>query len=276
LILVLLATGAVGEDVWPSDTPLRNVEITDRAGMSTRLAGFYRLSGEDFFRGFRGAGEVQVPYERVVEISVLAPAHPAGRMRAELTLRSGNVVEATFDEREGDQLLSGYASFGRVTLFFRDLRKVTFLGHTAREDLPDYGPPAEGHDVRVTDREGLSTELIAFRRAVGEDVIPGTRGAASVAIPLRIVRRLEISEGSGSPILHAAAALRDGTTLEFSLPSYVEETSYRGEAEFGTYRIRLGKLREILVHRATPVLDDIDPLAVAEEPEPVAEGRPER
>ena len=99
---------------------------------------------------------------------------------------------------------------------------------------------------------------------VGENVIPGTRGAASIAIPLRIVKRLEISEDK-APGLRAAATLKDGSLLDFRLPSYVEETSYRGEAEFGTYRIRLGELRDIVVHRRTPVLREVPSSAVLDD-----------
>jgi hypothetical protein len=275
-MLGLIAAMAPGSEESDSpQVPLRNVEVVDRDGVSTRLVGFYRVSGEDLFRGFLGAGEIQVPYERMVEIRV-RPAEPGGRMRAQLTLRSGNVVDATFDEREGEQLLSGYAPFGRMTLFFRDIRQLRILGHTAREDLPDYGPPVEGLDVRLTDSDGLATELIGFRRSVGEDVIPGTRGAASIAIPLRVLKRLEIITGDpATPGLRAAATLKDGVSLDFRLPTYVEETAYRGEAEFGIYRIRLGKVRTLVVHRETPVLRETEPLGAADG-EPGAGEQPER
>jgi hypothetical protein len=273
--LLLVAAMAPGsEESRSPNLPLRNVELADREGVSARLVGFYRLSGEDVFRGFLGAGEIQVPYERLVEVRV-RPAEPGGRMRAQLTLRSGNVVDATFDEREGEQLLSGYAPFGRVTVFFRDVRHLRILGHTVREDLPDYGEPVEGLDVRLTDGDGIATELIGFRRAVGENVIPGTRGAASIAIPLRIVKRLEVSGDAEAPGLRGVATLRDGSSLEFRLPSHVEETGYRGEAEFGTYRVRLGKVRTLVVHRVTPVLREVEPLAATDR-EAGAGEQPER
>ena len=277
LLLFVAAVAGQDEFVSPTETPLRNVELVDRDGTSTRLAGFYRLSGEDFFRGFLGSGEIEVPYERAAEIQVLAPTHPGDRMRALITLRSGRVIDAAFDEREGEQLLSGYAPFGRLTIFFRDIRRLRLLGHTTRDDLPDYGPPSDhGLDVRVTDREGLATELIGFRKAVGEDVIPGAKGAGSVAIPLRIVRRLEVTEEKGSVLLRGTATLKDGSTLEFRLPTYVEETAYCGEAEFGTYRIRLGKVRDLVVHRETPALREFAPLAEAEGDDPGAGEQPER
>lgn len=264
LVLVLAAMAAGQEDELPR-TPLRNVEVVDREGVTTRLVGFYRVSGEDLFRGFRGSGQIEVPYERALEFKLSGPIRPGGRMRARITLRSGNVVDATFDEREGEQLLSGYASFGRMTIFFRDIRELRLLGLTSRDDLPDYGPPIEGLDVRLTDDQGVSGELIGFRRTVGENVIPGALGAASIAVPLRIVRRLEISEVKGSSALRAAATLKDGSLLDFRLPSYVEETAYRGEAEFGTYRIRLGEVRDVLVHRETPVLREVPSGAVIDD-----------
>jgi hypothetical protein len=257
-LLLVAAMAPASEELDSSQVPLRNVEVVDREGVSTRLVGFYRVSGEDVFRGFLGAGEIQVPYERIVEVRV-RPAEPGARMRAQITLRSGNAVEATFDEREGEQLLSGYAPFGRMTVFFRDIRHLKILGRTAREDLPDYGPPVEGLDVRLTDSDGLETELIGFRRAVGENVIPGTRGAASIAIPLRIVKHVEITGDAAG--LRAAATLKGGVSLDFRLPTYVEETAYRGEAEFGTYRIRLGKVRTMVVHRETPLLREFEPHA---------------
>ncbi len=278
LILFAVVSAAQDESLdSPVATPLRNVELVDREGVATRLAGFYRLSGEDLFRGFLGAGEVEIPYDRVAEIRVVAAVRPGGRMGAQVVLRSGNVVDATFDEREGEQLLSGYAPFGRVTIFFRDIRELRLVGHTMRDDLPDYGAPAEGLDVRITDREGRANELVGFRRAVGENMIPGVRGAAAIAIPLRIVRRLEVTEDKETqPLLRATATLKDGSTLDFRLPTYVEETAYRGDAEFGIYRIRLGKIRDLVVHRETPVLREFSPPAAAGADEAEAGEQPER
>jgi hypothetical protein len=258
-LLLVLAAMAAGEEHDSSHAPLRNVEVTDCEGVTMQLAGCYRASGEDLFRGFLGSGEIQVPYDRIVEMRISPGSQPGGRMRAAITLRSGNVVDATFDEREGEQVLAGFASFGRATIFFRDVRHLRFLGLTRPEDLPDYGEPVEGLDVRITDREGVSSELIGFRPAVGENVLPGTRGAAAIAIPIRVITRLELSVTAPSPGIVAVATLRDGSKLDFKIPTYVEETAYRGEAEFGTYRIRLGELRTMIVHRATPELRDFVP-----------------
>jgi hypothetical protein len=260
VLLLLAAAGAEG----PREVPLLNVELVDGHGVETRLVGFHRISGEDYFQGFLGSGEIEVPYARVSEIKVLGPGHPGGRMRANITLRSGKEVAATFDEREGDQLLAGFATFGRVRIFFRDIRHLKILGKTARKDLPTYGPPAAGVDVHLRDRQGVRTELLHFRRAgSAENTLPGLRGATSVAVPLRIVKRFELKPAARSP-LEAQLELRDGTTVSMRLPIYEEETVYAGEAEFGVFRIRLGQVRELEVHRVTPRLRELDPLEAAQ------------
>ena len=254
---------AAAPDETSNEVPLLNVEIVDREGVTTKLTGFHRVSGENRFQGYLGAGEIEVPYTRVREVRVLAPERPGARMRAHLTLRSGEVVHATFDEREGEQLFSGFATFGRVTVFFRDLRHVAILGRTARDDLPDFGPAVEGVDARVTDREGVRTELVRFRRTGSESTVPGARGAAHVAIPLRILSRLEVEADPKGADLAATATLRGGETLKFRIPVYEEQTVYRGDAAFGVLRIRLGRIREIEVHNTTPQLRELDPLAAA-------------
>jgi len=270
ILILLAAAGAEG----PREVPLLNVEIVDTHGIETKLVGFHRISGEDFFQGYLGSGEIEVPYTRVSEIKILGPGHPGGRMRADFTLRSGKEVAATFDEREGDQLFSGFARYGRVRIFFRDIRHMKILGKTARKDLPTFGPPAAGVDVRLRDREGVRTELLHFRRAgSAENTLPGLRGAASVAVPLRIVKRFELE--SSSRLLNVELSLRDGTTVKMTLPIYEEETVYVGEAEFGVFRIRLGRVRELEIHRVTPQLRELDPLEAAQGRE-TTEGRRQR
>jgi hypothetical protein len=274
VVFVLLLFAAAGAE-GPREVPLLNVELVDSHGVASTLVGFHRISGEDRFQGYLGSGEIEVPYARVSEIKVLGPSQPGARMQAHFTLRSGKVVAAEFDEREGEQLFSGFAPFGRVRIFFRDIRHLKILSKTAREDLPIYGPPAAGVDVRLRDRQGIWTELLQFRRASSmENTLPGLRGATSVSVPLRIVKRYEFKPTSKSP-MGMEVTLRDGTTVSMRLPIYEEETLYTGEAEFGVYRIRLGRLRVLEVHRVTPQLRDLDPLEAAQGREQT-EGRRER
>ena len=137
-------------------------------------------------------------------------------------------------------------------------------------------PAAAGVDVRLTDQEGVRIELLGFRRAAAENVVPGVLGAGRIAIPLRMIKRLEMFPIDESPYLDATAELKGGKTLRFKIPVYEEETAYRGDATFGTYRIRLGKIRLLEIHRVTPLLRDLDPLAASEgreKPEATPPGR---
>ncbi|MCZ6787423.1 MAG: hypothetical protein O7E54_09710 [Planctomycetota bacterium] len=246
------------------ERPLYNVEIKDAAGVTTKVVAFYRLSSDDRFQGNHGAAQIEVPYERLREIRIRPPTHPGGQMRATLMLRSGKPVEATFDEREGEVLFAGFTEFGRVRVFFRNIRVLKFLGKTRPEDLPSFGRQVTGVDARVTDKHGFGTELVAFRRNVGENIFQGVRGSASIEIPLRIIRVLEIQPDERRGLLVATAHLKSGKKVRYTVPVYEERTLYYGKAEFGDFRVPLGGIRRLEVHRVTPKLRGLDPLAAAE------------
>lgn len=263
-LLLGASTGPAAVAEGPQELPLLNVVVVDRKGVETKLAGFYRISGEDYFQGYLGAAEVRIPYARIRACKVSAPEQPGERMRAEFTLRSGKTVDATFDEREGEQIFAGFAAFGKVTLYFRDIRTLTILGRTKRSDLPVFGPPARGADVKVTDRQGVATELLNFHRAAGQNAIPALRGSAAVTIPLRIIKSLTITPAEAAPTAALAVVLHDGAKVNGRLPVTEETTSFTGEAEFGAYFIQLGNIRVLEVHRVTPELRDLDPLEAIE------------
>ena len=266
LAALLVLASTTGADA-PRLRALLNVSVVDAKGVTSELVAFHRLSGEDFFRGYLGAAEIEVDYERMREIRVKTPAQPGGRMRATLVLRTGKEVNATFDEREGEQLFSGFAHFGRASVFFRDIRHLRFIRETKRSDLPDFGPPATGVDVRLKDRTGVETELFGFRRLAGENVVQGVRGATAISIPLRILEALILSSPKRTGLLAGTATFRKGKAVNFQLPSYEEKTVYGGEAEFGVFRIRLSKVRELRVHRATPVFRELPPIPEPKKPE---------
>jgi hypothetical protein len=274
VLILILAVAAPASGVLPTrEVPLYNVELVDSKGVQTSLSGYHFLNGDFRFQGYLGSAEIEIGYDRVAEVRIAPPAEPGGRMRADLHLRTGNVVRATFDEREGELMTSGFASFGRVTYFFRDLRLLRFVGKTKRSDLPVYGTAAPGVDARVRDRHGVETELVGLHRPAGENVIKGIRGSGSVAVPLRILRRLTLEHDKDSPMLTVAAELAGGSSVRFHLPTYAEQTVYRGEAEFGAFRICIGEVRELTVHRVTPVLRDLDPAAAADGREAVGDRR---
>lgn len=274
LLLVLVASPATGEDGPEAAHPLLNVELVDVKGVRTVLAGFYRLSGEFHFEGYLGASEIRVPYDRIREIALSEPAEPGGRPLSRLVLHTGEEVAATYDQREGEILFSGFADFGRVTVCFRDIRHLRILGRTRRSDLPDYGRATPGVDVRLEDSRGMATELFGFRRATGPNVVPGVRGATLIGIPLRIVREIVLAPRQGR-LLDGTATLRDGREVAFRVPSHEEQGVYVGEAPFGRLGIQLYQVRRLVVHRPTPALRDLDPLEAAGIP-PEAQDVPQR
>ncbi len=266
LMMVAIVFGAAAP-AWAAppqepSAPLLNVDIVDRTGRSFSLAGFHRVSADHQFRGYLGAAHINVPYARLRGLRVRSPERPGARMRAALTLRSGKVIDATFDEREAGQLHVGFAWFGRVHVFFRDIGSLKITGKTARKDLPVYGKPVPGVDVALTDRAGVFTELVRFRRAAGEDALPGALGAFRIAVPLRLIRHAVIRRDE-SPGRDVVMTARDGKTLRFRIPTYEEDAMFVGAAEFGTLRIALGKMRRLDVHGVTPELRNLDPLAAA-------------
>ena len=248
----------------PRIYPLVNASIVDRYGKAYRLVGFHRISGENRFVGYLGQADIEVPYTKIKQAAIAGAEEPGGRMRADLRLHSGKLVKATFDQREGEQLFAGYAPFGRVTVYWRDIRKLVVEARTKTTDLPTYGKATHGVDVLLKDRAGTATELIAFRRATGENYVSGLHGAARVEVPLRIVKRARFSRSDDTPLMHCHLELKDRDPLDLRMKSYEEDTVYRGRAEFGDLRIRLGQVRELTVHRSTPVLRDLDPVAAAE------------
>ena len=248
----------------PRIYPLVNVELTDRRGVTSQLVGFHRVSGENKFVGFLGQAEIEVPYSKIKEVRIALPDEPGSRMTATLRLHSGKVVGGSFDAREGEQLFTGYAAFGRMTIYWRDIRTLTVKGRTKTTDLPKYGPATSGVDVKLKDRGGVETELIAFRRATGDNFISGVLGSARVEVPLRILRRVEFQRPDDSPLVHAQLQLRKQDPIRIKLKSYELERVYRGRAEFGDLRIRLSQVRELTIHRSTPKLRDLDPVAAAE------------
>ncbi|MGQ0613838.1 MAG: hypothetical protein ACT4PV_08885 [Planctomycetaceae bacterium] len=245
--------------------PLYNARITDSKGVELDLAGVHLLSGRDRFEGTLGASSIEVPFDRLRRIDVREPAAPGRKMRAALTLRSGAVVDALFDERQAEEVVAGFGAFGRAMLPFRSVRALLIEGRTARQDLPDFGPASAGVDARLRDSDGTVLEVAGFRRAGGTNVLRGMRGDFVVEVPLRNVRRLELMprRADGPARLGGTVTLAGGQAIPFDLPAYEERSVYRGEAEFGSMRIALADVRLLEVHRPTPPVRDLDPVESA-------------
>jgi hypothetical protein len=260
-LIALLGGGAWGVpegSADPAEGGVFTLVLTDSLGWESRLVGVRRVDGTPRFQGWRGSAEILVPYGRIASMSLVRPARPGERWGARIALRTGAAVEATFDEREGDTLLSGFSALGQVRFSFRDSRRIVFEGETREEELPVFGPPDRGVDARVIDREGVETELVGLHRATGENVLVGRRGATFVDVPLRILASVTLERGL------LRLRLVSGATSDLSIPATERGTVFCGEAEFGDWRILFGDVRAIRVHRVTPVLRDLDPVAALE------------
>lgn len=102
------------------------------------------------------------------------------------------------------------------------------------------------YDARVTDTQGITTDLRDFGYATGVNVLMAYRGDADVEIPYRLIRRIDISayvpQNRRAP---ATVTLRTGKTIAIELDNVEEGRLMKGAAEFGEFRIRLGKVRRL-------------------------------
>jgi len=246
----LLTTAAIAQGAVTR--PERDVVLIDARGFVTRLTGFRRVSGDDNFRGYRGAARILVPFDRVREFEVRPSPGGAARTRVRIHPVEGEPIEGEYDEQEGGILYAGYANFGKITIFFRDIRRLTILRKSDPEKAPDLSDEGYGVDAEVRDLRNVKTRLTGFRRLAGGDRILGVRGSMHVMIPTRSLKRLVLARDEDSRLLKATASLRDGSQVAFHLPPYEEKTVYGGRSDLGRFRITLGDLREVVVSRATP------------------------
>ena len=101
-------------------------------------------------------------------------------------------------------------------------------------------------EARITDVQGVVTDCVQFGYATGSNVLLAHRGEGDADIPFRLVRMLEI--GAYVPERRRAPAtvvLKSGKTIAIELDATEEERLMAGECDFGSFRIRLGKVRRI-------------------------------
>ena len=252
LLCWILLVAAVGAQGRGGRLAMRDVEIVDARGVVTRASAFRRVSGDDVFRGYRGMGRIEVPYDRLRELRISPPVSVGGRKRIRLVPHEGDAIDAEFDEQENDVLFSGRAHFGRISIFFGDIRRLTVLGKTDPKSLPKEADDYHGLDAKVRDRRNVVTELSGFRRLAGSDHIRGLRGAMTISVRMSGLKRLVIAQNEHTGLMACTATLQSGRLVAFQLPTYEERTVFGGESEFGRYRIQLADIREVIVLRASP------------------------
>jgi hypothetical protein len=108
-------------------------------------------------------------------------------------------------------------------------------------------------EARITDVQGVVTDCFSFGYATGSNVLLAHRGEADVDIPFRLVRVLEI--GAYVPEKRRAPAtvvLTSGKSIAIEIDATEEGRLMAGECDFGSFRIRLGKVRRIEVAPPPP------------------------
>lgn len=138
---------------------------------------------------------------------------------------------------------------GLVSVLFSAI--VAAGGAPASADLSgdDYAP----FSGRVTDSKGVVTDVVDFGFATGLNVLTAHRGDAEVDIPFRLVRTLEV--GALVPEKGRAqgtVTLRSGKSIPIELDESEEDRLMAGDADFGSYRIRLAKVRRIEIAVPAP------------------------
>ena len=160
-----------------------------------------------------------------------------------------------------------------MNLILKQQNRLLVVLKKALRDFPRFGKPAAGVDARLVDRQGVSTELVGFRRRNGENVFQGIFGAMSIEIPLRIIKSVVMRPDEKLGKYAARVSLTGGKFVEYHVPTYEEKVLYGGAAEFGDFRLTMGDIRRLDVHRVTPRLSRTDPLRSAGE-DPSPEGVP--
>jgi hypothetical protein len=106
-------------------------------------------------------------------------------------------------------------------------------------------------DVKVTDTQGVATEVLDFGFATGANLLQAHRGDAEVDLPLRLVRSLEIGEiVERSRKAPCRATLRTGKVVQLEIDHTEMIRLLAGTTDFGDYRIRLAKVRRLDVLRS--------------------------
>lgn len=112
-------------------------------------------------------------------------------------------------------------------------------------------------DARVTDVQGVATDLTDFGYATGVNILMAYRGEAEVEIPWRRIRRIEI--GAYVDVERRApctVTLKNGKSVSLTIDNVEETRLLRGKADFGDYRIRVARVRTIELVRLSHSEDD--------------------
>lgn len=95
--------------------------VIDDQDISTKCR-LVSWEGQLFFVGFRGKGAVSIPFEKVKK-AVFIGASSGGKKDAQITLKSGEVVAATFDD---ESRFYGTTTFGTYKITAKNIKEIIF------------------------------------------------------------------------------------------------------------------------------------------------------
>ncbi len=115
---------------------------------------------------------------------------------------------------------------------------------------PIYEIDYAGYDVSLTDSKGVQTDLSDFAFWTGPNILVAKRGDATVRIPWRKIRQLEISKyqpvKGTSP---AKVTTTKGKTYKLAITRFEGRRYVSGKSDFGSLRIQLMQCSKISFKR---------------------------
>lgn len=118
---------------------------------------------------------------------------------------------------------------------------ATTAGAESLQDI-DYAD----YDVRVTDSKGIATEVSHFGFWSGPNVLEAQRGDALVEIPFRRIQSIELGAyAADKGVSPCVVVTRAGKRYELTVDRTQGQRLLGGDAEFGSYRIRLMQIARL-------------------------------
>ena len=100
--------------------------------------------------------------------------------------------------------------------------------------------PEKNFAVRVTDREGIETNLKLFSQD-GKASLAGKRGSATVSIPFEKIAQVQIQGVAGNEVT-ARVSLRDQQNLDIKIE---KKSKFYGQANFGAFQVEVKDLKAV-------------------------------
>ena len=112
------------EEKYRSLEAAETVTIQDFKGVVTEATGFGKLFAAPYLTAYRGASEIQLPFERIKNL--VTGEIKDNRLPVEVVLHSGRRMNVVIDRPEYETLYGGTADFGYFRIRLQDIRTLSF------------------------------------------------------------------------------------------------------------------------------------------------------